>query len=657
MGSKDRARDKDKTTGKTQRARPPIPASITSPREPSSTGTLVQQARLNPRSLRPGQVLQLQRTVGNAAVGRLLTGARKSPQHNDTALPHQLQMGFENLSGVPLDDVAVHHNSPKPAELQALAYTQGTDIYLGSGQEKHLPHEAWHVVQQKQGRVQATAQLRGNGVNQDAHLEREADRMSNRALQNTTSDGEWAKVKGPGQRAGSVATGSVVQCKYDITVDVKSLKTLEKLRKIAQVSSDAVAWWKKSDDVYKYIDDVRKSVEDDEDVKLLDALEQEIDGVFKDLDVLTRSINNYKLLFSEDRPRRRATLNPLKRKRGESVPGERSRTESDVLSGVSAKYQVFNRVIDRVLVLGKKFATLKRMFPLHKGGFSAKGRAHAMRERNKNKKGYQEVKTWFQGIKLDGSELVPNKQVYKPSNVLKIDESAADPAFPGLVRGQGPLKKKRKKSQVSTTTEVRYSLESFQQNATLRTTKLQELEKLFAALNLQQKQSYTGPPVSADRNGGQVVNMGNTNATGYAMLADVPNWENSRWEWLHVRAASLGGKTDGSNLVLGTRDVNTHMMPFEANLRLLANIVNENPNYKALEVDFSVSGQDNKAPHKVDYIRITWKLVKAGGADPTTKEATGEARFNPLNTSESISKTEVAILEEVLKAKRKGFKV
>ncbi|MEM7041075.1 MAG: DUF4157 domain-containing protein [Bacteroidota bacterium] len=36
---------------------------------------------------------------------------------------------------------------------QAHAYDQGTDIHIGPGQEKHLPHEAWHVVQQKQGRV------------------------------------------------------------------------------------------------------------------------------------------------------------------------------------------------------------------------------------------------------------------------------------------------------------------------------------------------------------------------------------------------------------------------------------------------------------------------------------------------------------------------
>ena len=39
--------------------------------------------------------------------------------------------------------------------MQARAYTQGSEIYMAPGQERHLAHEAWHVVQQKQGRVQA----------------------------------------------------------------------------------------------------------------------------------------------------------------------------------------------------------------------------------------------------------------------------------------------------------------------------------------------------------------------------------------------------------------------------------------------------------------------------------------------------------------------
>ncbi|MBV8659994.1 MAG: DUF4157 domain-containing protein [Burkholderiales bacterium] len=79
---------------------------------------------------------------------------------NKTGLPDQLKSGVEALSGMSLDNVKVHYNSDKPSQLQALAYAQGTDIHVGPGQEKHLPHEAWHVVQQAQGRVRPTTQMK-----------------------------------------------------------------------------------------------------------------------------------------------------------------------------------------------------------------------------------------------------------------------------------------------------------------------------------------------------------------------------------------------------------------------------------------------------------------------------------------------------------------
>lgn len=102
---------------------------------------------------------------------------------NTTGLPDNLKSGIENLSGYSMDDVKVHYNSNKPAQLQAHAYAQGTDIHLASGQERHLPHEAWHVVQQKQGRVQPTMQMRGKvNINDDSGLEKEADVMGNKAL-------------------------------------------------------------------------------------------------------------------------------------------------------------------------------------------------------------------------------------------------------------------------------------------------------------------------------------------------------------------------------------------------------------------------------------------------------------------------------------------
>jgi hypothetical protein len=103
-------------------------------------------------------------------------------------LPDNLKQGVESLSGISMDDVKVHYNSDKPAQLNAHAYAQGTDIHIASGQEKHLPHEAWHVVQQKQGRVQPTTMMKAKVfINDDKGLEKEADVMGARALQMTNT--------------------------------------------------------------------------------------------------------------------------------------------------------------------------------------------------------------------------------------------------------------------------------------------------------------------------------------------------------------------------------------------------------------------------------------------------------------------------------------
>lgn len=80
-----------------------------------------------------------------------------------------------------MDHVKVHYNSSQPAQLNALAYARGTDIHVASGQEQHLPHEAWHVVQQKQGRVESTIRVHGAAINDSVSLEREAEEMGRKA--------------------------------------------------------------------------------------------------------------------------------------------------------------------------------------------------------------------------------------------------------------------------------------------------------------------------------------------------------------------------------------------------------------------------------------------------------------------------------------------
>jgi hypothetical protein len=124
-------------------------------------------------------------------------GAPEVRQENRTGLPDNLKAGLENLSGLAMDDVRVHYNSSKPAEISAHAFTQGKDIQIASGQETHLPHEGWHVVQQAQGRVKPTMQLKdGVPVNDDQGLEHEADVMGAKALQMRPSPTMASEVPG-----------------------------------------------------------------------------------------------------------------------------------------------------------------------------------------------------------------------------------------------------------------------------------------------------------------------------------------------------------------------------------------------------------------------------------------------------------------------------
>lgn len=104
-------------------------------------------------------------------------------QRNDTGLPDNLKSGMEQLSGRSLDHVKVHYNSAKPAAVQAHAFAQGNEIHLASGQQRHLPHELGHVVQQMEGRVQPTTTVEGVSVNDNPGLENEATLMGERALQ------------------------------------------------------------------------------------------------------------------------------------------------------------------------------------------------------------------------------------------------------------------------------------------------------------------------------------------------------------------------------------------------------------------------------------------------------------------------------------------
>ncbi|MGZ4968092.1 MAG: eCIS core domain-containing protein [Methylobacter sp.] len=141
---------------------------------------------------------------------------QSAPNPNNTGLPNNLKSSIESLSGLSMDSIKVHYNSPQPAQLNALAYARGTDIHIAPGQEQHLPHEAWHVVQQAQGRVRPTMQMKnGAPVNDDKGLEYEADVMGERAIEMMKGDAHNARpVLGADKNVTQTAQLPIVQPKW-----------------------------------------------------------------------------------------------------------------------------------------------------------------------------------------------------------------------------------------------------------------------------------------------------------------------------------------------------------------------------------------------------------------------------------------------------------
>ena len=137
----------------------------------------------NPVQREEDEAELLQGKLGDEEDDELMQGKFETPEQkrNETGMSDNLKACIEDLSGFAMDDVRVHYNSPEPATVQALAYTQGTDIYVAPGQEQHLPHEAWHVAQQMAGRVEPTTEVSGLPVNDCIELEHEADVMGARA--------------------------------------------------------------------------------------------------------------------------------------------------------------------------------------------------------------------------------------------------------------------------------------------------------------------------------------------------------------------------------------------------------------------------------------------------------------------------------------------
>jgi hypothetical protein len=522
---------------------------------------------------------------------------------NRTGMPDALKSGIEAMSGMDMSDVRVHRNSAMPAQLNAYAYAQGSDIHLGPGQEHHLPHEAWHVVQQRRGQVAETTRVAGASVNDDAALERDADVMGAKALQMRRADTE-APLQGVG--AGGAA-GQVMPARHPVPSSAPVQRQVALVLAPAVVAPQGptfaasyntpggpqqsgltvdIDWVTPMQTMYQIIATVRPTLDDDEDLAALQAHENAAD-------VLAGRGN---LLVAEfDGTARFGRVN---------VAGRLNALRLEVIL---------------------ELAGLQQQFQLTEGGFGAKGRAAAIPTAvgARGQAALTADDTFIANVTLNNTLLTNHFRVQK-------DAAFAD-AGPQRLRVAG----------------ADHATNGLGLNLHQRATALAQLEGGLAAVQNGQVDNISAFAARA-RDQGQEAGMGNTNARGYAWLTNTPGWNTTRWEWLHIRGASLGGATNATNLVLGTRDSNTHMIPFESNLKALTTIIRDNRAlYDGLTVNWTVAGQVH--PHKYNQITIDWRINRAPGAGADVVQPDGRVQFSPLNIGSVISKGEVEFLEGVLK--------
>lgn len=88
--------------------------------------------------------------------------------------------------GMDLKDVRVHASSEKAVDAGALAFAQGNEIHFAPGQynpdtkkgQELIAHEAAHIKQQAEGRVQADGEVAGMSLNSQDKHEKEADAVA-----------------------------------------------------------------------------------------------------------------------------------------------------------------------------------------------------------------------------------------------------------------------------------------------------------------------------------------------------------------------------------------------------------------------------------------------------------------------------------------------
>ncbi|HEY0986323.1 MAG TPA: DUF4157 domain-containing protein [Kofleriaceae bacterium] len=162
----------------------------------------------------------------DAVAARILAVPRPAPARPTVDGPGQpmaseVRSKMERAFGVDFSSVRIFEGERAPA-LGARAYAQGAEIHFAPGEyrpdsargQEILGHELAHVVQQHQGRVGATHEMNGIGVNGDAALEHEADELGARAARGESAHGARSAVLARPAPLPSLTTRTVQRLPY-----------------------------------------------------------------------------------------------------------------------------------------------------------------------------------------------------------------------------------------------------------------------------------------------------------------------------------------------------------------------------------------------------------------------------------------------------------
>ncbi len=149
---------------------------------------------------------KVQSTIVSKIQPKLMKGDGKekisSEETSSGILPDELKQKMEGSFGQDFSNVTIHKDSSSARDINAKAYTQGSEIHFAPGEynpgskegQELIGHELTHVVQQGQGKV-GQGEINGKGleINQNSGLEKEADDAGKRA-----SEGKSVEISGHG---------------------------------------------------------------------------------------------------------------------------------------------------------------------------------------------------------------------------------------------------------------------------------------------------------------------------------------------------------------------------------------------------------------------------------------------------------------------------